>query len=59
MSLARAINLRLDQCDAQWWSLDADSGLVVSTSAPGPGPADFGGWMVVLGGAPTPLVEES
>ena len=34
----------------QRWSLDEDSGLVVSTSAPGPGPADFGGWcLTVLG----------
>jgi hypothetical protein len=27
----------------QRWSYDADTGLVVSTSAPGPGPATYGG----------------
>ena len=43
----------------QRWSLDADSGLVVSTSAPGPGPADFGGWCLTALGGATPIVEEA
>ncbi len=35
----------------QRWSVDADSGLVVSTSAPGPGPAGFGGQCLTVGGS--------